>query len=64
MVRKCLDDMQAAALERFPALGEGEEDERVRVVWSVANDRVSLVDFGEEDRSMEFLRDRVVRVSI
>lgn len=37
---------------------------RFRVVWSVANDRVSLVDFGEEDRSMEFLRDRVVRVSI
>ena len=25
VVRKFLDDMQAAALERFPALGEGED---------------------------------------
>jgi len=25
LVRKFLDDMQAAALERFPALGEGED---------------------------------------
>ena len=40
-----------------------EKSPKLRVVSSVTGQQVSLIDFGDEDGEIEFLRDRVIKLA-
>lgn len=51
-----------------PAVGDlavvtTEKAQKLRVVSAVTGQQVSLIDFGDEDGKIEFLRDRVIKVA-